>query len=199
MDNNSSITTIVEFDEAQLAEMVTLDKYLSIVNANPPKSFIQPHPTAKNVKYIPIDKIEWLLTRLYQKWHVEILREGTMFNSVFVVIRLHYFNPISKEWEQQEGVGAVGMQTSKGAAAADMNQILGDAVMKGLPAAESYAIKDAAEKIGRLFGKDLNRKDTYGFTPAYDTPDNQSKKDDVKNKLAARLGGNDADHTIITD
>lgn len=191
MSQQNSITDIVEFDESQLAEMVNVDKYLAIVNTSPPKNFIAPHPTAKNVKYIPIDKIEWLLTRLYQKWHVEILREGTMFNSVFVVIRLHYFNPVTKEWEQQEGVGAVGMQTSKGAKAADMSEILSDAVMKGLPAAESYAIKDAAEKIGRLFGKDLNRKDTYGFTPAYDTPDNQSKKDDIKNKLAATLGGDD--------
>lgn len=188
----NSITTIVEFDEKQLADMVTTDKYLAIVNSNPPKTFIEAHPTAKNVRYIPIDKIEWLLTRLYQRWHVEILREGTMFNSVFVVVRLHYYNPITKEWEQQEGVGAVGMQTSKGAKAADMNEILSDAVMKGLPAAESYAVKDAAEKIGRLFGKDLNRKDTYGFSPAYDTGDDkQSKKDDIKNKLAATIGGND--------
>lgn len=185
----NSITSIVEFDESQLSEMVNVDKYLAIVNTNPPKSFITAHPTAKNVRYIPIDKIEWLLTRLYQKWHVEILREGTMFNSVFVVIRLHYFNPVTKEWEQQEGVGAVGMQTSKGAKAADMSEILSDAVMKGLPAAESYAVKDAAEKIGRLFGKDLNRKDTYGFTPAYDTEDNrQKKKDDIKNNLPKVLG-----------
>lgn len=188
----NSITNIVEFDESQLADMVSVDKYLAIVNSNPPKSFMQAHPTAKNVKYIPIDKIEWLLTRLFQKWHVEILREGTMFNSVFVVIRLHYYNPVTKEWEQQEGVGAVGMQTAKGAAAADMNQILGDAVMKGLPAAESYAVKDAAEKIGRLFGKDMNRKDTYGFTPAYDTEENRQKqKDAIKNKLAASIGGDD--------
>lgn len=188
----NSITNIVEFDESQLADMVSVDKYLAIVNSNPPKSFMQAHPTAKNVKYIPIDKIEWLLTRLFQKWHVEILREGTMFNSVFVVVRLHYYNPVTKEWEQQEGVGAVGMQTSKGAKAADMSEILSDAVMKGLPAAESYAVKDAAEKIGRLFGKDMNRKDTYGFTPAYDTEENRQKqKDNVKNKLAATLGGDD--------
>jgi hypothetical protein len=31
--------------------------------------------------------------------------------------------------------------------------------MKAAPAAESYAVKDAAEKIGKIFGKDLNRKD----------------------------------------
>lgn len=198
--SQNSITDIVEFDESQLADMINVDRYLAIVNSNPPKNFIEAHPTAKNVKYIPIDKIEWLLTRLYQKWHVEILREGTMFNSVFVVIRLHYYNPVTKEWEQQEGVGAVGMQTSKGAAAADMSQILGDAVMKGLPAAESYAVKDAAEKIGRLFGKDLNRKDTYGFTPAYDTEDNrQKKKDDIKNNLSAITGSGNENNSTVTE
>jgi hypothetical protein len=39
--------------------------------------------------------------------------------------------------------------------------------MKSLPAAESYAIKDAAEKLGILFGKNLNRKDTIAFSGAY--------------------------------
>jgi hypothetical protein len=37
--------------------------------------------------------------------------------------------------------------------------------MMALPIAESYAIKDASEKIGKLFGRDLNRKDTMGFAP----------------------------------
>lgn len=32
-----------------------------------------------------------------------------------------------------------------------------------LPGAESYAIKDAAEKIGRVFGKDLNRKELMAY------------------------------------
>ena len=35
--------------------------------------------------------------------------------------------------------------------------------MKAAPAAESYAIKDAAEKLGKIFGKDLNRKDVIGY------------------------------------
>jgi hypothetical protein len=35
--------------------------------------------------------------------------------------------------------------------------------MKSVPAAESYAVKDAAEKIGRIFGKDLNRKDLLTY------------------------------------
>ena len=35
--------------------------------------------------------------------------------------------------------------------------------MMAAPAAESYAIKDAVEKLGKLFGKDLNRKDSMGY------------------------------------
>lgn len=35
--------------------------------------------------------------------------------------------------------------------------------MIGTPAAESYAIKDAAEKIGKLFGKDMNRADQINY------------------------------------
>jgi len=41
----------------------------------------------------------------------------------------------------------------------DWNATKNDAVMKAAPAAESYAVKDAAEKIGKLFGKDMNRAD----------------------------------------
>ena len=37
------------------------------------------------------------------------------------------------------------------------------AVKMALPGAESYAIKDAAEKIGRVFGKDLNRKELMAY------------------------------------
>lgn len=32
-----------------------------------------------------------------------------------------------------------------------------------VPAAKSYAIKDAAEMFGKIFGKDLNRKDEISY------------------------------------
>jgi len=86
-----------------------------------------------------------------------------MFNSVYVKVRLHYKRPTDGEWSFHDGLGAVGVQTDKGASASDLNAIKQDAIMKALPAAESYAIKDAAEKLGVLFGKDLNRKETMPY------------------------------------
>ena len=37
------------------------------------------------------------------------------------------------------------------------------AIQMWAPSAESFAIKDAAEKLGKIFGKDLNRKDDIAY------------------------------------
>lgn len=161
------------------------DQLNLLLNQPTPEKWIKDHPFAKNVKYIPIDKVEFLLTRIFQEWKVEIIKYSALFNSVSCHIRLHYKNPISGEWSFHDGVGAVGVQTDAGKSAADLGAIKQDAVMKALPAAESYAIKDAAEKLGILFGKNLNRKDTIGFAGAYSKEEKAPAEDDwsVLNEL----------------
>lgn len=134
-----------------------------LLNNAPPSKWAKDHPMAAGVKYLPIDKVEFLLTRIFQQWRVEVLSYAQLFQSVAVHVRLHYRNPISGEWSYHDGLGAVAIQTDKGASAADLAKIKSDAVMKALPAAESYAVKDAAEKLGALFGKDLNRRDALVF------------------------------------
>lgn len=140
------------------------DQLNALLNVEPRENWIKDHPFAKGVRYLPIDKIEFLLTKIFQIWKVEVLREGVLFNSVYVAVRLHYRHPISSEMLFHDGLGAVGVQTDAGESASNMKAIKQDAIMKALPAAESYAVKDAAEKFGRLFGKDLNRKDAAHFT-----------------------------------
>ena len=73
----------------------------------------------------------------------------------------------------QDGVGAAPLQTDKGAGAIDFNKIKNDAVMKAAPAAESYAVKDATEKIGKLFGKDLNRADKILYDSLVPVPEHE--------------------------
>lgn len=150
-----------------LTEAFKTDQLNLLLNQPVPAKWVKEHPFAKNVRYIPIDKIEFLLTKIFGEWRVEVMREGQMFNSVYVAVRLHYKNPLDGVWSFHDGLGSVGVQTDKGASASDLAAIKQDAIMKALPAAESYAIKDAAEKLGVLFGKDLNRKDTLGFEASY--------------------------------
>ena len=99
------------------------DQLNLLLNQPTPEKWIKDHPFAKNVKYIPIDKVEFLLTRIFQEWKVEIIKYSALFNSVSCHIRLHYKNPISGEWSFHDGVGAVGVQTDAGKSAADLGAI----------------------------------------------------------------------------
>jgi hypothetical protein len=173
MAKESMLAKLVSEDE--LITLVKQDEFLSLVNMPAPEVFIKDHPMAKGVKYIPIDKVEFLLTKLFQQWRVEIVDQGQLLNAIYCKVRLHYFHPVLQEWQFQDGVGATAIQVDKGKNASDLGAIKSDAIQKALPAAESYAVKDAAEKIGRLFGKDLNRRETLAFDPAYATEDNKKR------------------------
>lgn len=133
------------------------------LNQEPPDKWIRVNKFANGSKYLAIDKIEYLLTSIFLKWYVEVLEWKVIANSVCVSIRLFYQSPIDGEMLHQDGLGAMPMQTDEGKGAVDFNFIKTSAVQMALPGAESYAIKDAAEKIGRVFGKDLNRKELMAY------------------------------------
>lgn len=156
--------------QVDAAEAFKYDQLKSITNQQPIAKFVKKHPYAKNVAYLPIDKVEFLMDRIFQQWKVEVKNIQQLFNSVTCSVRLHYLDPITNEWSYHDGVGAVGIQTDAGKAASDLTAVKQDAVMKALPAAKSYAIKDAAEHFGALFGRDLNRKDTMAFSPSRSNP-----------------------------
>lgn len=154
------------------------DRLLQLLNKTPHASWIKTHDTLKakvNGKmvphqYLPIDKIKWVLTRLFGLyWKDEIISVSTAFNSPIVTVRLHYCIPGTSIWLSKDGIGAVGVQTNAGAAAGSLSEIKGDGVMKAAPAAASYALSNAAEKLGKIFGASLNKADYLDFAgTAYD-------------------------------
>jgi hypothetical protein len=129
-----------------------------LLNQEPRPEWIQTNQYAGNSLYIPVNIIEYLLTSIYTKWRLEIKNCMVIANSVVVTIRLYVLDPITGEYDWQDGIGASPIQTEKGAAATDFTKVNTQAVQMAAPAAESYALKDAAEKLGKLFGKDINRR-----------------------------------------
>lgn len=172
--------------EEKLPILAKKDELIKFLNSNPPEAWLE-NVTDMNgsvkARTMPIGRIEWLLTNTFQEWYVEVVKTETMFNSLVVTVRVFYKDPVDQEWHHQDGVGAAPARTKKGAGAADMNQIQSDAVQTGLPAAKSFAIKDACDHIGRIFGRDVNRKGSYGYTGKYTNAANQL--DDKKAKLLA--------------
>lgn len=145
---------------------VKTNQLMILLNQPVPDKWLKDHPTAKvkidgvnkPARYMPIERVEWLLSRIFGKWWVEIKDVKLIANSVTVTIRLYVINPITGETEWQEGIGANPIQTDAGAGAADWNKIKFSGVQMAAPAAETYAVKDAAEKFGKFFGKDANRQ-----------------------------------------
>lgn len=157
------------------------DQLNLLLNQPPHTTWVKDHPMVKTkddnnrnvaAKYLPIDKVEFLMTRIFQKWKVEVLSTQVMFNSIAVTVRLHYLNPVSGEWSFHDGVGAKSVQKDANTPALTIDTIKDAAVMMALPAAKSYAIKDAAEHLGAIFGRDLNRRDKVMFTGSYNEPEN---------------------------
>jgi hypothetical protein len=168
------IPTIAEIYAAG-SEMPALQKDSLIqvlLNQDPSPKWLKDHPFAMKevvidgqkrkvpLKYIPIERIEWLLTNIFVRWKTKIKWSKLIANSVEVCVRLKVYDHVMQSWQWQDGIGAVPLQTDAGAGAVDFNHIKSNAVQIALPAAESYAIKDAAEKLGKIFGKDLNRAES---------------------------------------
>lgn len=140
-------------------EIVKQNKLNIILNSEPKPEWVKTHPFVKNLKYLPIERVEYLLTMIFSKWNVEVKSTQLIANSVVVTVRLYVQNPITGEMDFQDGIGAMPIQVQKGQGATNFEKMNSSAIQIGAPAAESYAIKDASEKFGRIFGKDLNRKD----------------------------------------
>ena len=149
---------------AEPGQALKTDHLAVILNQQPPANWIKTHPFIKGYNYLPIDKIEFLLKRIFKRYRIEILREGTSFNGVYVVVRVHYLHPVTNEWDFHDGIGAVQLQTAKGTSPADLININNGALSMAYPIAKTIAIKDACDHFGTTFGSDLNRKDTIQYS-----------------------------------
>ena len=136
------------------------DELNFLLNQEPPKTWVKEHPFVRGHKYVPIDKVEYLLRKIFKKYRIEILREGTSFNGVYVCVRVHYLNPVSNEWDYHDGIGAIHLQVKKGSSPSDLANINNGALSMAFPLAKTLAIKDACDMFGKLFGSDLNRRDS---------------------------------------
>jgi hypothetical protein len=171
------------YEIEQVEQAFKNDQFNALMNAEPRKEWVKQNKYAGNSNYIPIGIVETLLQKVFKTFTVEVIREGVMFNAVYVTVRLHLQHPVTSEMFFMDGVGAAELQTKTGASASDLSAINKGAVMMALPMAKSYAIKDAAENLGKLFGRDLNRKDVLAYTTDTNLTENFTKSN------AEKMGG----------
>jgi len=140
------------------------DELNLLLNQNPPEKWVKAHPYIKGYQYLPIDKVELMLRRIFKQFSIEVVDQGNSFNGVWVVARVHYLHPVTHEWSFHDGIGAEALQTKSGESPADLANINNGALAMAYPIAKSRAVKNACAQFGKLFGSDLNREDTLQFT-----------------------------------
>ena len=177
------IPTLAELHKDN-ADAFNNDQLKTLLNCPPNEAWIKTHK-GTGVKYMPIDKDEYMLDRIFGRWRIDIKSIFQIENSVVAIIRLWYWNPsvlrldangypvnvngeqLKGDWDFHDGTGAMPIQVEKDSKASDLSAIKSGAIQMAAPAAVSYAIKDACDHLGRLFGRDITRKDTVNFDPSF--------------------------------
>lgn len=152
--------------------------FKEVLNSPPPAKWIKKHPLG-GFDYLPIDKVELLLDLLFKNWEVRVLNYNVIVNSICVQVELRV-TMYSGEERIIHGLGAAPIHTERGASPVDQSKVLTDSVMKALPAAKSFALKDAAEHLGDIFGRNIGKNDVVKYVDlSRNLTDNLTKK--IKN------------------
>lgn len=157
------LPTLTELFDDSLEVASKSEGLNAILNHPPKKDWVKVHPFIRDYHYLPIDKVEHLLRKIFKSYKIEITGQGTAFNGVWVTVRIHYLNPATGQMDWHDGIGAAQLQTAKGTSPADLANINNGALSMAFPIAKTLAVKDACDHFGAIFGANLNRKDVIQF------------------------------------
>lgn len=166
--NNELVTTAQEIGMVSLPTetLDRLQKFTMQLSRKPGKVKVEVLD-GKEIQHVPISIIEHTLRRLYfGLYTIEIVDYKLIVNEVCVHARIKVFHPVIGQWLTYDGVGSVPVQQRSGSKVHEfMETKLVNAIHKNLPAAYAFAVKNAAKKIGKVFGADLMRKDEEDYHP----------------------------------
>lgn len=113
----------------------------------------------QDYEYIPIGVIEESLRQIFfRQIDFEIKTSFRDLNSFIVIATITYKCPISLEMRKIDGIGAKALQQDSGSKVQEFNMTMkANALELGVGIAYSRAIKNAAKKLGKMFGGSLNR------------------------------------------
>lgn len=163
MNTNNELAIIPQNDSLK-----ALQKFEVTINRKPPARVVKYQKVdGKDVPHLPISFIENTLKRVYfGLYQIELVSYQMIVNEICVHARIKVFHPLVREWMVYDGIGAVPVQQDAGSKVSDfIHTKKVKAVQKNLPAAYAFAIKNAAKKIGKLFGGDLGREFEEDYNP----------------------------------
>ena len=149
------LPTLADLYEEDIQRAYQDQKLNLLLSADPKPSWVKSRNiNGKEFKYLPIDKVEYLLRRLFGQFRIKVLAVNQVHGGVQVTVRVYYLLPPNEDkervWAFQDGVGAVTLSSTY-------------ELEPAVPLAKTFAVKDACDHIGNIFGANLNRLDVITF------------------------------------
>jgi len=173
-------TDIVKTNGTYVAEAASdLDRFTARINQTPAQSELRKDP--KGFDYLPASFIQMEMDEIFLGlWSWEVKSIQVVANEILVHGDLKYFHPVSGQWITRSGVGAAIIRQVKDASITDIDKKIKDAITMDLPHAETDAFKNAAKKIGKRFGRDLNRKFTDEYQEQVESLEQQRAREEAE-------------------
>lgn len=157
-----------------LVQATELEKFLLRLNADPKPNEIFKTPDGK-ASDLPISYVEMTLDELYfGMWNVRNFKAQLISNEVVGELELEVLHPVTGTWITRTGAGCIQIMVDKvpdGMSGQVRNQWALDPANKkpnaldmAYPKLKAECTKNAAKTLGKIFGRDLNRRekvDTY--------------------------------------
>ena len=188
--NKTKMQTEIEKIFLSKLEEAKADKvsFKNFINRTPPANWLKAHPMAKRkvdginmpTEYLPIERLTWMVRHVFESYEVKVKHVQLILNSVQVTVNITMVDCFGVV-HTQDGIGAAGIQMDAGASITELSKVKLSGVQMAAPAAMTFAEKDAIERVGKIFGSDINRQDVLyyelqennvepKYTPIEETP-----------------------------
>jgi len=156
------------------------------LHEEPAKEEIQTNPAANNSRYIPISFLEMKLDEIFEgQWSVKNFQSRTIANEEVGSLELWFLHPVTNTWLCRVGAGAVMIQFKQGSDIADgLTAKIKNTLTKDYPHLKAECFRNACLSIGKMFGRDLNRKLNDQYNPFEEPkPIDQKLADELEKRL----------------
>ena len=140
--------------------IISIEKFTKKLNSNPNSNELSSRKVAggKQYFYLPISFLEMELDELFfGAWKTHSFKTSVIANEVVGSLVLEFYHPVLGAWITRVGAAGVAIQQHKGATPLEIEKKKTNAMEMCYPHLLSDCFRNAASKIGKRFGRDLNR------------------------------------------
>ena len=148
-------------------QRILLQDFQRKLNVEPDPREFEKTPDNR-ASFLPISFVEMTLDEIFLgQWELSEVHTQQIFNEVVATVCLTVTNPVTGKPQKRTGWASVIITQDKDAQVADFNMTKKkNALDLAFPKLGAEAFKNAAQSLGKIFGRDINRKKTDTFKPA---------------------------------